>query len=171
MNIHSHPVVIQLRRAYMLQQWPAVVRRAGARLDRAALIATTPGAIQPTSSPRIVRVQSERKPGEYYLVDIDQHTCTCPDHLAHSALGIICKHRLAVALAAGWVEESAPRTVYALINDAELIGPLRFSSEPYTLGGPVRWVEVQAIDGRPFHTPAGAPSDRRAVPLTWLVVV
>jgi len=73
--------------------------------SRARVIAARAGAIVELQ-PGIFAVQSERKPSECYTVNTVQHTCTCPAHVNYPER--TCKHRLAVALFAGWFKTNKP---------------------------------------------------------------
>jgi len=77
------------------RQWPDLAAKANGRIERAILIASTPGACKPSDEhPGRYLVKASSDNYSYYEVDIQRKHCTCPD----SAQGHLCKHRLAIAL-------------------------------------------------------------------------
>lgn len=83
-------------------QFPSLwhVRGELPRITRAVAIASRPGAVKPSAEavPGEFVVLSESNEAGEYKVSQSSHSCTCPDHGAHAAQGIICKHRLAVKI-------------------------------------------------------------------------
>ena len=75
------------------QTLPACTPALAQRLERAAVIAQTPYAIHAGSTGTAVHCLTDWS--TTYLVDVAQHTCTCPD-FGHR--GGRCKHQLAVDL-------------------------------------------------------------------------
>lgn len=86
-------------------KYPTVVLHPG-RLAAAVIIASTPGAIDGEIFFGF-KVKSQNT-GKIYDVDLNRHNCTCPDHAAHGAGGVICKHRLAAYINSQVKPEPAP---------------------------------------------------------------
>jgi hypothetical protein len=53
-----------------------------------------PGACRRTDRVGVFLVMSEHRAYTWYEVDVNRHTCTCPD----SRQGNVCKHRLAIGM-------------------------------------------------------------------------
>jgi len=63
------------------------------RIERARLLAESGTSVLFTEDPRVFKVRSSSRKGEfYYNVNVASKYCNCPDHAEH---GCICKHILA----------------------------------------------------------------------------
>ena len=82
----------QLYRSLFCAKYPALAERANGRTEHAVEICHRPGACRRTDHVGVFLVEAS-KPGTWYEVDVNRHTCTCPD----SRQGRPCKHRLAIA--------------------------------------------------------------------------
>ena len=89
----------QLYRDLFVAKYPALAERANGRTERAVEICHRPGACRRTDHVGVFLVeasnpdhQPEIRQKKYYEVDVNRHTCTCPD----SSQGNVCKHRLAI---------------------------------------------------------------------------
>jgi predicted nucleic acid-binding Zn finger protein len=101
LRLNSDPAVVTSRFQAFIATWPASANRFNQRLLLAQDMASTSGAVVQLDPDRY-QVASQSKPDISYIVDLSAKSCTCPDHIAHAAAGVICKHRLAVALFVGW---------------------------------------------------------------------
>ena len=70
----------------------------GNRVDKAGAILHKPGAIKRGDNFGEFFVRSDHNPLGVYVVNVLEHTCTCPDHPGITAQGGACKHRLAVGM-------------------------------------------------------------------------
>jgi hypothetical protein len=103
LRLNSDPAVVTSRFQAFVATWPASANRFNQRLMLAQDLASTSGAVVQLDPDRY-QVASQSTPGGSYIVTLSTKSCTCPDHGAHAAAGVICKHRLAVALFVGWGE-------------------------------------------------------------------
>ena len=120
------PDLIQTRAAQFTALWPAAAAKCGKRLARAVELANTEY-VTPCADGSTYFVRSATDPDKSYSVNPAAHTCTCPDN-SNYAGGIICKHRLAVALLVGWeviVTTNPPaRPAYDHVVLTESVTPL-----------------------------------------------
>ena len=106
---------VQARAQRIVSDFPSLLEKPNfkGRLARAITIATRAATKATTAGtiievyPGTFQVVSDSNPNGRYLVDTINKTCTCPD----AGKGHICKHRLAVALYAGWFEKEKPAPV------------------------------------------------------------
>jgi predicted nucleic acid-binding Zn finger protein len=103
LRLNSDPAVVTSRFKAFISTWPVSANRFNQRLLLAQDLASTSGAVMQLGPDRY-QVASQSKPGTSYIVTLSAKSCTCPDHIAHAGAGVICKHRLAVALYVGWGE-------------------------------------------------------------------
>jgi hypothetical protein len=99
---------IAARSARLIQDFPSLAEEPGfaKRLVRAVSIVNHSGTIFEIF-PGVFQVKSESNPQGSYTVDTTKKTCTCPDAGRHPERR--CKHRLAVALYAGWFSQETKR--------------------------------------------------------------
>lgn len=90
--------IVNERLAAFRDQFAQAAKVMNGRTERAARLASTPGACQYSGEGFTFQVRSETNGLGYYTVDLAAHTCTCPDHPGISAKKGICKHRLAIAI-------------------------------------------------------------------------
>jgi hypothetical protein len=95
---------LQLRAESFRVSFPQVVAASGELRLASAVNLAAAGKVRSSGAAGVYIVQSESNPAGLYTVDTNSHSCTCPDHGHHSGAGVVCKHRLAVALASGWAE-------------------------------------------------------------------
>jgi hypothetical protein len=105
---------ISARAERLQKDFPSLLKEPGfqARLAKAQEIALRNNIVE--LLPGVFRVQSQSNPTGAYLVDTTRRTCTCPDAGAHPERR--CKHRLAVALFAGWFSQEKQRNYYGYIQ-------------------------------------------------------
>jgi hypothetical protein len=116
-TIKAEPEAVEKRASQFAAYWPGAAAKSIGRLQRAKVIATA-GVIF-YAGDGTYKVQSESNPLGTYLINPAAHSCTCPDHGKHGPEGIICKHRLALALAIGWEIAVTPEQTPAPIPTAE----------------------------------------------------
>ena len=114
----SDPAVIISRTTAFRTTWPNAAARFENRLEAAEDLASTPGKVTQLS-PDIYQVKSQSNPLGSYTVTISARSCTCPDHGKHASHGVICKHRLAVALFVGWDDPTPLEQMQLNIHSAE----------------------------------------------------
>jgi hypothetical protein len=136
-------------------RWPRAAEVSGNRIESAIRIMNTVAARKRGDNPGEFWVRSESNKLGWYVVDLLNQTCTCPDHTKISERGGFCKHRLSVGLqifGPDWILEVKKQMIHDTatqrVSDDSVVGYIvsRLQAEAYYRAERAWDAQIELVD-------------------------